>query len=131
MSPVDPKLSKRALSRVRRVRQMAADQGLTEWEDEFLTSVEDRIATFGRAFADPDKGAMSAPLSLRQGLKLKEISGKKKPAAALENVHDTPKPRKRRTPLTRKAGLSSKGFKARGLNGRVGMADSDTDDADG
>jgi hypothetical protein len=40
--------------------------------------VEDRLNTYGRAFGDPDKGAPGAPLSLRQGVKLKEISAKAK-----------------------------------------------------
>ena len=51
---------------------------LSEWEGEFLGSVEDRLKTYGRAFGDPDKGAPGAPLSLRQGIKLKEITAKAK-----------------------------------------------------
>ena len=42
-----------------------------------------RVKTYGRAFGDPDKGAPGAPLSMMQGVKLKEISakasGKEKP----------------------------------------------------
>jgi hypothetical protein len=42
------------------------------------------VKTYGRAFGDPDKGAPGAPLSLMQGVKLKEISAKAagKPARA-------------------------------------------------
>jgi hypothetical protein len=40
--------------------------------------VEDRLKTYGRAFGDPEKGAPGAPLSMRQGVKLKEISAKAK-----------------------------------------------------
>lgn len=103
---IDPKLTKRALRRVARLKNTVQD--LSGWEEEFLGSLEERLGTFGKAFSDPDKGAMCSPLSLRQGLKLKEISGKKNPAAALENAQDTPKPRKRRTPLARHKGFRSR-----------------------
>jgi hypothetical protein len=69
-----------ALNALKRARRIAAKAGvaLSEWEGEFLGSVEDRVKTYGRAFADPDKGAMGAPLSARQAVKLKEITAKAK-----------------------------------------------------
>ncbi len=69
-----------ALNALRRARRIAARAGieLSEWEGEFLGSVEDRIKTYGRAFADPDKGASQAPLSMMQAVKLKEITAKAK-----------------------------------------------------
>ncbi len=104
----DPKLTKRALRAVARARKKAQMRGetLSDWEEDFLSSVEERLNIYGKAFADPDKGAMCAPLSLRQGLKLKEISGTKKPDARREKAQDKPKPRKMwrtRTPLKRSA----------------------------
>ena len=74
-----------ALNALKRARRMADRAGvkLSDWEGEFLGSVESRVATYGRAFSDPEKGAPGAPLSVRQGVKLKEIVGKakgKKPA---------------------------------------------------
>ncbi|WP_436014629.1 hypothetical protein [Phenylobacterium sp. LjRoot219] len=51
---------------------------LSDWEGEFLGSVEDRLKTFGRAFGDPDKGAPGEALSMMQRVKLKEIAGKAK-----------------------------------------------------
>jgi len=67
-----------ALNALRRARRLAARAGvdLSEWEGEFLGSVEDRLKTYGRAFADPDKGAAGQPLSLMQAVKLKEITAK-------------------------------------------------------
>lgn len=67
-----------ALNALKRARRTAIRQGvdLSEWEGEFLGSVEERIKTYGRAFADPDKGAMNAPLSMMQGRKLREITDK-------------------------------------------------------
>ena len=67
-----------ALNALKRARRTAARAGieLSDWEGEFLGSLEERIKTYGRAFADPDKGAMGAPLSMMQGMKLREIAAK-------------------------------------------------------
>ena len=67
-----------ALSALRRARRAALKAGvdLSTWEGEFLGSVEARVETFGRAFADPDKGAPGMALSGRQTVKLKEITAK-------------------------------------------------------
>jgi hypothetical protein len=73
-----------ALKRARRVAERAG-VALSDWEGEFLGSVTERVASFGRAFADPEKGAPGAALSVRQGVKLKEIvaKAKGKPRATL------------------------------------------------
>ncbi|MGH6955768.1 MAG: hypothetical protein ACREEW_03790, partial [Caulobacteraceae bacterium] len=67
-----------ALNALRRARRAADRAGvaLSEWEGEFLGSVAERVSKFGRAFADPEKGAPGAALSARQGVKLKEIAAK-------------------------------------------------------
>jgi hypothetical protein len=49
---------------------------LSDWEGEFLGSVEGRVETYGRAFRDPEKGNAGASLSMRQHVKLKEITAK-------------------------------------------------------
>jgi len=69
-----------ALNALKRARRTAGRAGVTlsEWEGEFLGSVEDRIKTYGRAFADPEKGAPGQPLSAMQTVKLKEIVKKAK-----------------------------------------------------
>jgi hypothetical protein len=74
-----------ALKRARRAAQQAGVE-LSAWEGEFLGSVGARVSTYGRAFADPDKGAPGAALSARQGVKLKEIAlkAKGKPRAGLK-----------------------------------------------
>ena len=81
-----------ALNALKRARRSAEKAGvsLSEWEGEFLESVDERIRTHGRAFADPEKGAPGQALSALQGRKLKEITRK-------ANGEDTP-PWKRRTP---------------------------------
>jgi len=84
--PKDPREAARkaaqraAVRALRRARTLAARTGvdLSEWEGEFLGSVEDRVKTYGRAFADPDKGAPGTVLSMLQGRKLKEIVAKAK-----------------------------------------------------
>lgn len=80
-SPLDQiKAQKKALQAatiraLEKAKREAAEQGveLSEWENEFIEGVTERVKTYGRAFADPDKGAMNGTLSLRQGIKLKEI----------------------------------------------------------
>ncbi|MBW8881655.1 MAG: hypothetical protein JF615_09600 [Asticcacaulis sp.] len=71
-------LQKATLRVLEKARQEAATAGvdLSQWESEFLEGVSERVKTYGRAFADPDKGAMNGTLSLRQGVKLKEIRKK-------------------------------------------------------
>ena len=76
-----------ALNALKRARRTADRQGveLSDWEGEFLGSVEDRLKTYGRAFGDPEKGAPRQALSMLQAVKLKEIAakakGEKKPMA--------------------------------------------------
>jgi len=71
-------LQKATLRAFEKTRAEAAEHGvdLSEWEKEFLESVPERVKTYGRAFADPDKGAIGGTLSVRQGQKLKEIRRK-------------------------------------------------------
>jgi len=66
----------RALRMIRRLRIAGVD--VSDWEGEFLESVEGRVQTYGRAFADPEKGAPGHALSMRQSRKLKEIVTKAK-----------------------------------------------------
>lgn len=103
MRRVDPALTRRALAAIARAAKRAAacKDGLSPWEDEYLRSLQERLNTYGSAFADPDKGQLSSPLSLRQGLKLKQISQKGEEAAP-------PKPRKPRKPLSRKTPLRAR-----------------------
>ena len=51
---------------------------LTAWEGEFLTEVGERVKTYGRAFADPEKGSPGQALSIRQAMKLRQITAKAK-----------------------------------------------------
>ena len=102
-TPTDPRAQAKgsALNALRRARRAAQRGGvdLTDWEGEFLGSVEQRVETFGRAFADPEKGAPGQALSGRQGVKLKEITAKAqgKPPKALQRkpMRRRPKPDKR------------------------------------
>jgi hypothetical protein len=85
----------RALRLIRRLK--AAEGERSEWEGEFLDSVEARLGQYDRAFADPEKGGRDSAVSVRQGAKLKEIRAK------LSGDPPSPKPRtglKRRTPLS-------------------------------
>ena len=81
-TPPDPKeqAKRAALNALRKAKRIAARAGvkLSDWEGEFLGSVEERVKTYGRAFADPEKGARGQALSMMQVVKLKEIVGKAK-----------------------------------------------------
>ena len=82
--PVDQRAAAKrsALGALRRARRLANRDGveLSEWEGEFLGSVEDRVETYGRAFGDPGKGAPGQALSALQTVKLKEIAAKARKA---------------------------------------------------
>jgi len=69
-----------ALNALKRARRQADRAGvkLSDWEGEFLGSVEDRLKTYGRAFGDPELGGPGQALSMMQHVKLKEISAKAK-----------------------------------------------------
>ncbi len=69
-----------ALNALKRAQRQADRAGvkLSDWEGEFLQSVTERVKTYGRAFADPEKGGPGAPFSILQTVKLKEIVAKAK-----------------------------------------------------
>lgn len=80
---IDEKKTRKALRRLARAKRAAEQAGedsqkLSEWEDEFIDSLEERLDKFGSAFNDPDKGALDEALSSRQTLKLREIEKKAK-----------------------------------------------------
>lgn len=77
---VDPKKTRKALRRLERTRRKIAEKKgedtLSDWEDEFITSVGDRLETYGSAFNNPDKGKLDEALSGLQAVKLREIEKK-------------------------------------------------------
>ena len=76
---IDAKKTRKALRKLRRARQNAeSDSGsqLSDWETEFVDGVEERLQKFGSAFNDPDKGALSEPLSARQTAIVRQIDRK-------------------------------------------------------
>ena len=78
-----------ALKRARRSADKAGVK-LSDWEDEFLGSVSDRVKTYGRAFGDPEKGAPGQSLSAMQARKLKEITKKAKGEDARRGARKKP-----------------------------------------
>ena len=81
-TPPDPRAQAKrsALNALKRAKRAVDRAGvdLSDWEGEFLGSVEERLKIYGRAFGDPEKGAAGAALSVLQSVKLKEISAKAK-----------------------------------------------------
>ncbi len=90
--PPDPRTQAKraALNALRRARRAALRAGvaLSDWEGEFLGSVEHRVETFGRAFGDPEKGPARSALSVLQRTKLKEIVTKTKQRAKSRSADD-------------------------------------------
>lgn len=75
----DPKETRKALRKLRAARARAeagTGPALSDWEAEFLASLEARLETYGSAFADPAKGQREAALSRLQGQKMREIDRK-------------------------------------------------------
>lgn len=76
----EARIKRQALRALRKARAAAERAGiaLSEWEGEFLGSVEERVGIYGRAYADPEKAPAHglAALSRLQGVKLKEIAAK-------------------------------------------------------
>ncbi len=91
-----------ALNALKRAQRKAIREGVTlsAWEDEFLGSVADRLKTYGRAFADPEKGAPGQALSAMQAVKLKEI--------AIKAGGEKPKPPKPRARSAAPGGVRRK-----------------------
>ncbi len=83
-----------ALKALRRARRAADKAGvdLSEWEGEFLGSVETRVETYGRAFGDPEKGGAGSALSMLQAVKLKEIAAKAKGEKLRRPMRRKPRP---------------------------------------
>lgn len=115
MEKSDDKMANKARKWIARVKKNASQTKteLSEWEDEFLLSLDERLEKYGRAFSDPDKGAMNAPLSLLQGLKVKEIGKKTKPKTQ-NNVKEKPK-----TLKTKKAFVTKSGFKRKDIKSNI------------
>ncbi|GJL97087.1 MAG: hypothetical protein DHS20C06_09040 [Hyphobacterium sp.] len=101
---VDPKKTRKALRRLaktrRKVAETKSEDTLSEWEDEFISSVEDRLETYGSAFNDPDKGKLDDALSGLQAAKLREIEKKAEG--------------KDRKPMSRGKGFKHSSFKSKG-----------------
>ncbi len=109
---VDERKTRRALNRVRRAKADAEARGeeFSDWESEFVESVETRLKTFGSAFTDPEKGDLSEPLSGRQRLKLNEVAKKAKGAAKPQKPPKARKGLQTRKPMSR--GKGGKGGKS-------------------
>ena len=73
---------RKVLRRIERARAEAKaapeEARLSEWEADYLGSVETRLDTYGAAFRDPSLGRPGEPLSNLQKRKLDEIDAKLK-----------------------------------------------------
>jgi hypothetical protein len=90
---VDPKQTRKAQRIIRKLAAKGASKEVvdpetgelrpgdgavdySEWENEFLTEVDQRLEKYGSAFNDLGKGRRDDALSALQSMKLKEIAAK-------------------------------------------------------
>ena len=66
----------REIDRIQMKMQAGGAEALSDWEREFLDSIRDRLAEYGAAFRNPEKGARDDALSFRQTSKLREVRKK-------------------------------------------------------
>lgn len=85
---IDKRKTNAALRKIRRALarlEKTENVELTDWEAEFMTSVEERLNTYGAAFHDSDKGNLDEALSYAQAHILRQIDkkarGKAKPSS--------------------------------------------------
>lgn len=116
---VDPRRTRKALQRVRRLENRAAAGTLSPWEKTFLEEVGARLEEYGSAFADYAKGAPDEALSRLQGAKLQEISSKARKETRLGKPARTPAPNTPEDGAPPHEGPSRDGPKPRGLNRRA------------
>ncbi len=92
---IDDKKTKKALRKLRKAKSRAESTegpGLTDWEKEFFEGVEERLETYGSAFADPEKGNLYEALSARQTHIVREIDKKsRKKDAGMKRTGFKPK----------------------------------------
>jgi hypothetical protein len=82
---VDKRKTSKALRKLRRAAERAADAGgpgLTTWEKEFVEGVTGRLEKYGSAFRDPGKGRLEEALSQRQAQVTRVIEKKSRKAKA-------------------------------------------------
>ena len=75
---VDEKKTRKALRKLRKAKERAEADGieLTEWEQEFVEGVDERLTKYGSAFADPSLGSTEEALSIAQSEILRQLDKK-------------------------------------------------------
>lgn len=75
---VDEKKTRKALRKLRKAAERAELEGieLTDWEQEFIEGVDERLTKYGSAFADLSKGGSEEALSNAQSEILRQLDKK-------------------------------------------------------
>jgi len=82
-----------AQRKLKKARADLEDLGeITDWEDEFIASVDERLDKYGSAFADPSLGGFSEALSNRQKQVLGQMRRKIKDKGRQAPQEDPAKP---------------------------------------
>ncbi len=75
---VDQKKTRKALRKLRKAKERAEADGieLTDWEQDFVDGVDERLTKYGSAFVDPNLGASDEALSNAQTEILRQLDKK-------------------------------------------------------
>lgn len=110
---VDKRKTSKALRKLRRVAERAAEEGaptLTTWEKDFVDGVTTRLEKYGSAFRDPGKGRLEEALSARQSQIARVIDKKtrKSKSPATPSPKDEKKPNAPRSTFKRNSPMRTK-----------------------
>ncbi len=73
--------ARKAIRRAERLKRELSKSGdLTDWEEEFTSSISERLSEYDSAFRDPEKGARGDALSYGQKAIMSQLSKKAKQA---------------------------------------------------
>ena len=80
----DDKKTRKALRKLRKAADRAKTEGieLTDWEQEFVEGVDDRLTKYGSAFNDPNLGGSDEALSRAQSEILRQLDKKSRGKAS-------------------------------------------------
>jgi hypothetical protein len=90
---VDKSKTRKALRKLKRVAarvEAGEAKPLTDWEQDFVAGVGQRLETYGSAFRDPQKGSIEEALSARQAHIVRTLDKKTRPKTAEGAEPDKP-----------------------------------------
>ena len=125
---VDKRKTSKALRKLRRVAERAAEEGspaLTTWEKDFVEGVTGRLEKYGSAFRDPGKGRLEEALSARQAQITRVIDKKSRKSKTADPAADPKDDRKQdrpRSTFKQRSPMNAQGKSGLGKSGKAKAA---------